>query len=176
MDRRAESRDAAAGKLTMADINARNKNLNQRKSFANIGNRPAGQGDGGGRVDVFSRRETQSRVYWKTGNSSTAAAAADAEEVGRPVAVAERQLRRSSSGAADTRKVAAHQQKMDPMDLVKELPFEIDLGKLQVHLGASLPRKVLGARWRCVDRSTDLVGKNTLTYMDWKRRMQLNQQ
>jgi hypothetical protein len=159
----------------MADINARNKNLNQRKSFANISNRPPGQDEAGAGIDVFSRRQTQSRVYWKTGNSSTAvmAAAGDAAAAVQPAAEVQRQLRRTSSGA-DTRKLPEHQQKMDPMDLVKELPFNIDLGKLQVHLGASLPRKVLGARWRCADTSTDLAGKNTLTYMDWKRRMQLN--
>jgi hypothetical protein len=59
-------------------------------------------------ADVFSRRHTQSKVYWATGGNKGAAAAQAAE------------LRRtSSSGAADVETLKGSLKKLDPTELIK---------------------------------------------------------
>lgn len=63
-------------------------------------------------ADVFSRRHTQSKVYWATGGNKGAAAAQAAEQ--------QQQLRRtSSSGAADVETLKGSLKKLDPTELIK---------------------------------------------------------
>jgi hypothetical protein len=69
--------------------------------------------DGGSNTaDVFSRRHTQSKVYWATSKNKGAAAAQEAEK--------QQQLRRtSSSGAADVETLKGSLKKLDPAELIK---------------------------------------------------------
>jgi hypothetical protein len=113
-------------------------------------------------------------VYWNTargggggGGEQQAAAAGDAAAA--KAAAAAQQLRRTSSNASDTKKVKAHQVNMDPLQLVKELPLEVDLTRLRQT--KALVRRLLGPRWQLPDCSAEIVGREVLTLSEWKQRM-----
>ena len=72
----------------------------------------AASNEGGNTADVFSRRHTQSKVYWATGRGNAAAAAA-AEQA------AQQQLQRTASGAAEVELLKGNMKKMDPAELIK---------------------------------------------------------
>lgn len=73
--------------------------------------------DGGSNTaDVFSRRHTQSKVYWATSKKKEGAEAAQEAEK-------QQQLRRtSSSGAADVETLKGSLKKLDPAELIKVGP------------------------------------------------------
>lgn len=63
-------------------------------------------------ADVFSRRHTQSKVYWATGRGKAAAEKEQEEQ--------QQALRRtSSSGAAEVETLKGSLKKMDPTELIK---------------------------------------------------------
>lgn len=68
---------------------------------------------GSNTADVFSRRHTQSKVYWATGRSNAAAAAAAAKES------QQQQLRRTASGATEVELLKGNLKKLDPSELIK---------------------------------------------------------
>ena len=124
---------AGSSKAAMARINARNKEINFEKALKNVSNRPGGDAGREGGVDVFSRRQTQSKVYWSTGRKrdgdggggagggavpttpekAAAAAAGGAGAGGGP-------------GAAATAKLTRAMSQMDPAELIAVLNVDID--------------------------------------------------
>lgn len=72
--------------------------------------------EGSNTADVFSRRHTQSKVYWSTKNNKAARDAAQEAEQQQQAAA----LRRtSSSGAAEVETLKGSLKKMDPAELIK---------------------------------------------------------
>jgi len=67
---------------------------------------------GSNTADVFSRRHTQSKVYWATGRSNAAAAAAAKESQ-------QQQLQRTASGATEVELLKGNLKKLDPAELIK---------------------------------------------------------
>lgn len=67
-------------------------------------------------ADVFSRRHTQSKVYWATGRGKAAAADAAGGEAG---GLPQQPLQRTASGAADVELLKGSLKKMEPSELIK---------------------------------------------------------
>ncbi|WIA39359.1 hypothetical protein OEZ86_005468 [Tetradesmus obliquus] len=167
---------AAAGgaKLTtemaLAVINMRNRDKNVLKIFQGVGPSTGIKKEGKEGNDVFSRRHTQSKVYWQTSKEKQEAAKAAAAEGGM-----------QRQGSVDVTLLQGKQKTMAPSELIKVLDLKIDLDRLpppgQV-ASALLPKRLLGLRWlQSVEkRQQDMAGRSLLTLDDWKRKMAYTQQ
>lgn len=127
----------------------------------------AGGNDGSAGADVFSRRATTLNIYWNTkGTRKDDADGADVQSAGAAAAA------RAQAALPD--KLTRAQQRMDPVDLIRQLGLEVDLTLLRsAPVVPTLLQRVLPPRWRAaalVAHSQDLAGKSVLTIADWKRR------
>lgn len=109
----------------MPTTHAPTHNNRDKNAFKTI-NAPAGSAmakaaaasnEGGNTADVFSRRHTQSKVYWATGRSNAAAAAA--EKQAQQQQQQQQQLQRTASGATDVESLKGSLKKLDPAELIK---------------------------------------------------------
>ncbi|KAG2498113.1 hypothetical protein HYH03_003871 [Edaphochlamys debaryana] len=150
----------------MMDINKRNKQHNLTVAYKTTAAEEHGTvGDGGAGTDVFGRRATTLNIYWKTkgkggdGDDATGAAAAAAA---------------AAAKAAVPDKLTRAQQRMDPVELIRQLALDVDVSLLQqAAITPTLQQRVLPAKWRpaaLAAHQFDLAGKSVLTIADWKRR------
>jgi hypothetical protein len=125
----------------------------------------------GSASDVFSRRHTQSKVYWHTkGNKKEA----EDQEQQQQQQQQGSGLLRQGSGAPDVTLLKQSLRQLEPADLIKVLELEVDLSRLpQQEPGALLSKRLLGPRWfQSVERrQQDMAGRSLLTLDDWKRKM-----
>jgi hypothetical protein len=127
----AARRAAAEARAGIARMNARNKTTNFEKALKNVGNRPDGEAGKEGGMDVFSRRQTQSKVYWQTkkkepGEGGAPAAAAAPS----PAATPEKAGPGGGGGAAATHRLSRTLSAMDPSELIPLLEIDLDLSLL----------------------------------------------
>lgn len=119
---------------------------------------------------MFSRRHTQSKVYWATKGNKKDAEVAEQQQQQQQAS----SLLRQGSGATDVTLLKQNLRKLEPADLIKVLELDVDLSRLpQNESGALLSRRLLGPRWfQSVERrQQDMAGRSLLTLDDWKRKM-----
>ncbi|KAI8464755.1 MAG: hypothetical protein J3K34DRAFT_461760 [Monoraphidium minutum] len=181
----AQKRAAAEAKAGMAGINERNRNINFEKALKNVGNRPDGEAGNEGGVDVFSRRQTQSKVYWQTGKKGEPGAAAAAPGGTPPPATPEKQQQGGGAAAAAvTHKLSRTMSKMDPEELLGVLSIDVDLARLPGGEGggaaaeAAAARRMLGGgRWQLSEAAQQLAAglaggapQTVVTLSEWLQR------
>ncbi|KXZ44244.1 hypothetical protein GPECTOR_70g474 [Gonium pectorale] len=151
----------------MTDLNMRNRQHNLVVAYKTTAAEEHGGNDGTGGADVFSRRATTLKNYWKTkgsggsrdddagGQSAGAAAAAKAQ-------------------ASLPEKLTRAQQRMDPAELIRQLGLDVDLTLLRsTPLVPPLQQRLLPSKWRGSSGAhggLDLAGKSVLSLADYKRR------
>lgn len=167
--------------MGMTELNRRNKQAN----LAGALNDPTGGAAavaaaaaskaGSDAVDVFSRRQTRSRVYWRTDKGGAAGGEGEqaAQQAAQPAAAA------NGDGATPPPEgrtppppaMAAPQEQQ-----LKALSLDLDLSRLAEGAGGAgarrMARRMLGPKW-ADSLAMDLAGKSVLSFGDWKQRMGL---
>lgn len=172
-------RVAAAARLpgdaALALINMRNRDRNNLKIIQGPVPGAAAKAAQKEGMDVFSRRHTQSKVYWATGKDK------EKEKEGAGQGGGEGGvLQRQGSSSVNVSLLNKHQKQLEPSDLIKVLDLSVDLERLPPPgqlASVLLPKRLLGLRWlQSVEkRQQEMVGRSLLTLDDWKRKMQVQQ-